>query len=87
MTTAAERQKALQDILEQRVLILDGAMGTMLQQRHLTAADFGGSALERWRRVSNLGCKEGQFFGVSEPLAVQDSPSQSSVLHQGRDGL
>ena len=46
MTTAAERQKALLDLLEQRVLILDGAMGTMLQQRNLTAADFGGSALE-----------------------------------------
>jgi 5-methyltetrahydrofolate--homocysteine methyltransferase len=46
MTTAAERQKALLDILEQRVLILDGAMGTMLQQRNLTAADFGGAALE-----------------------------------------
>ena len=46
MTTAQERHQALQDILEQRVLILDGAMGTMLQQRHLTAADFGGSALE-----------------------------------------
>src|ERR1700691_1657837 len=51
MTTAAERQKALQDILEQRVLILDGAMGTMLQQRHLTAADFGGSALEGCNEV------------------------------------
>jgi 5-methyltetrahydrofolate--homocysteine methyltransferase len=41
MTTAAERQKALQDILEQRVLVLDGAMGSMLHQR-ITVADFGG---------------------------------------------
>ena len=32
--------------MEQRVLVLDGAMGTMLQQAHLTAADFGGAALE-----------------------------------------
>src|SRR6516165_8113407 len=46
MTTPQERLRALQDILEQRVLVLDGAMGTMLQQRHLTAADFGGPALE-----------------------------------------
>jgi len=30
----------------ERVLVLDGAMGTMLQQRNLTAADFGGTALE-----------------------------------------
>ena len=46
MTTPEERHRALADILEQRVLVLDGAMGTMLQQRHLTAADFGGPALE-----------------------------------------
>ena len=46
MTTPEERRKALADILEQRVLILDGAMGTMLQQRTLTAEDFGGPALE-----------------------------------------
>jgi 5-methyltetrahydrofolate--homocysteine methyltransferase len=46
MTTPSERLQALADILEQRVLVLDGAMGTMLQQRNLTAADFGGPALE-----------------------------------------
>ena len=46
MTTPEERRKALADILEQRVLVLDGAMGTMLQQRTLTAEDFGGPALE-----------------------------------------
>ena len=46
MTTPGERYQALTDILEQRVLVLDGAMGTMLQQRNLTAADFGGPALE-----------------------------------------
>src|SRR5260370_21833342 len=28
------------------MLVHDGAMGTMLQQRNLTAADFGGPALE-----------------------------------------
>jgi 5-methyltetrahydrofolate--homocysteine methyltransferase len=32
MTTSSERRKALADILEQRVLVLDGAMGTMLHQ-------------------------------------------------------
>src|SRR4051812_1125777 len=40
------RRQALLDALQERVLILDGAMGTMLQQRHLTADDFGGPALE-----------------------------------------
>src|SRR3954470_5153810 len=40
------RRQALEDALSSRVLVLDGAMGTMLQQRHLTADDFGGAALE-----------------------------------------
>src|SRR5436309_3951449 len=46
MRNLAESQKALRELLGQRVLVLDGAMGTMLQQRNLTAADFGGPALE-----------------------------------------
>jgi len=41
-----ESANALRELLSQRILVLDGAMGTMLQQRHLTAADFGGAALE-----------------------------------------
>jgi 5-methyltetrahydrofolate--homocysteine methyltransferase len=41
-----ERRLALLDLLNERILVLDGAMGTMLQQRTLTAADFGGAAYE-----------------------------------------
>src|ERR1700761_6339712 len=40
------RRQALEDALTSRILVLDGAMGTMLQQSRLTAADFGGAALE-----------------------------------------
>src|SRR5207244_11497405 len=36
MNTPQERQKALNDILEQRVLVLDGAMGTMIHQAPLS---------------------------------------------------
>src|SRR3954470_14672540 len=46
MTTPQERQQALEQLLAERVLVLDGAMGTMLQQRTLTAEDFGGPVLE-----------------------------------------
>ncbi len=46
MTEFTARRRAIEEILEQRVLILDGAMGTMLQQQHLSADDFGGPALE-----------------------------------------
>ena len=43
--------KDLRELLGQRVLMLDGAMGTMLQQRDLTAADFGGATLEGCNEV------------------------------------
>ena len=46
MTASEERREALVDALESRILVIDGAMGTMLQQQHLTAADFGGPVLE-----------------------------------------
>jgi len=46
MTTSEERERTLAEILQQRVVVLDGAMGTMLQQQRLTAQDFGGPALE-----------------------------------------
>jgi 5-methyltetrahydrofolate--homocysteine methyltransferase len=41
----------LEELLSQRILVLDGAMGTMIQSRQLTAADFGGAALEGCNEV------------------------------------
>src|SRR5215467_11851613 len=46
MRNLSESGKALRELLSQRILVLDGAMGTMLQHRNLNAADFGGPALE-----------------------------------------
>jgi len=46
MRNLNESGKALRELLSQRILVLDGAMGTMLQQRNLSAADFGGPVLE-----------------------------------------
>src|SRR5512145_2328886 len=36
----------LREALGRRILVLDGAMGTMLQAADLTAADFGGARYE-----------------------------------------
>jgi 5-methyltetrahydrofolate--homocysteine methyltransferase len=44
----------LRDALSQRILVLDGAMGTMLQSADLTAEDFGGAALEGCNEHLNL---------------------------------
>jgi 5-methyltetrahydrofolate--homocysteine methyltransferase len=40
------RRQQLYDALTTRILILDGAMGTMLQAHHPTADDYGGPGLE-----------------------------------------
>ncbi len=42
----SSRHKLLEDAVSSRILILDGAMGTMLQARNPTADDFGGAGLE-----------------------------------------
>jgi 5-methyltetrahydrofolate--homocysteine methyltransferase len=45
-TTQRERAEALQELLAERILVLDGATGTWMQAQNLTAADFGGPELE-----------------------------------------
>ncbi len=44
------RIEALRQALAGRILVLDGAMGTMIQQSRLEAADFRGSRFEDWPR-------------------------------------
>ncbi len=41
-----ERAEALQELLAERILVLDGATGTWMQDQDLSAADFGGPELE-----------------------------------------
>src|SRR5882672_9001599 len=57
-----DRTQQLLDALDQRILVMDGAMGTMIQQRELSAADFGGPALE--------GCNENLV--LTRPEIVKD---------------
>jgi 5-methyltetrahydrofolate--homocysteine methyltransferase len=57
-----QRQQALAEALATRILVLDGAMGTMLQQRDLTAEDFGGPSLE--------GCNE--YLVKTRPHIVEE---------------
>ena len=52
---------ALRDALTRRLLVLDGAMGTMLQAASLTADDFGGARYE--------GCNE--HLNLTRPDVVQ----------------
>lgn len=51
----------IENLIKERILILDGAMGTMIQQSELTAQDFGGPALE--------GCNE--YLNVTRPDLIR----------------
>ena len=42
---ATDRSALLARLMDERILILDGAMGTMIQCRHLTEADYRGACL------------------------------------------
>jgi 5-methyltetrahydrofolate--homocysteine methyltransferase len=41
-----ERAKLLEELLAERILVIDGATGTAIQEHNLTAEDFGGPHLE-----------------------------------------
>lgn len=55
------RIRKLRELIQTRVVVLDGAMGTGIQDLNLSADDFGGAAFE--------GCLE--YLNVVKPEAVQ----------------
>ena len=54
MKNMIQQGLALRELLRERILVLDGAMGTMLQQANLTAADFGDAHLEGCNENLNM---------------------------------
>ena len=52
----------LREAFARRILVLDGAMGTMIQARGLSAEDFGGAQYE--------GCNE--YLNVTRPDVIRD---------------
>ncbi len=72
--------KELKELLEKRVLVLDGAMGTMIQQLHLEEEDYRG---DRWRdygyRLS--GCND--LLCITMPEAIKQI--HKSYLDAGAD--
>ena len=51
----------LQQQLEKKILIIDGAMGTMIQSAQLSAEDFGGEQYE--------GCNE--YLTLTSPHVIE----------------
>jgi 5-methyltetrahydrofolate--homocysteine methyltransferase len=60
--TTSSRSRQLIEALESRILVMDGATGTAIQNKNLTASDFGGEDLE--------GCNENLTF--TRPDVVEE---------------
>jgi 5-methyltetrahydrofolate--homocysteine methyltransferase len=71
----SQRVKKLIQRLNERVLVLDGAMGTAIQEKNLTEADFGGAAYE--------GCNE--YLVITKPQVIEDI--HQAYLDAGADIL
>ena len=65
-------EKALRDLLSQRILILDGAMGTMIQQYKLQESDYRGERFADWK---------GQDLKGNNDLLVLTRPEVIREIH------
>ena len=61
------RTTNLHDLLTRRIAILDGAMGTMIQQFHFSEADYRGTQFAAYRRDLK-GCND--LLAITQPEAI-----------------
>jgi 5-methyltetrahydrofolate--homocysteine methyltransferase len=77
----ADKIEHLQRILRERIVIIDGAMGTMVQQHKLTEADFRGRRFADWRGKDLKGLND--LLNVTQPQTIEDIHRQ--YLEAGAD--
>jgi 5-methyltetrahydrofolate--homocysteine methyltransferase len=71
----------LQRLLRERIVILDGAMGTMIQQRKLDEAAFRGARFADWRGKDLKGLND--LLNLTQPQIIEDIHRQ--YLDAGAD--
>src|SRR5438445_730642 len=54
----AEDLHPLEALMRERIVVLDGAMGTMVQQHRLSEADYRGERFQNWNGKDLKGCLE-----------------------------
>jgi len=67
MTDKIEQFKQL---LRERIVIIDGAMGTMIQQRRLSEADFRGERFKDWKGKDLKGNND--LLNITRPDVIED---------------
>jgi 5-methyltetrahydrofolate--homocysteine methyltransferase len=71
----------LEDLLRERIVILDGAMGTMIQQRKLSEQDYRGKKFRDWKRNDLKGSLE--LLNLTQPQVIEEI--HSAYLEAGAD--
>lgn len=74
------RAQALPELLKKRIVVLDGAMGTMIQQHKLTEADFRGT---RFADHSSELKGNNELLNLTQPQVISDI--HSAYLLAGAD--
>jgi len=72
--------KAIQDCLQERILIIDGAMGTMIQRYKLSEADYRG---ERFRDWASDVKGNNDLLSITQPQIIEEIHKQ--YLDAGAD--
>ncbi|HLN26375.1 MAG TPA: methionine synthase [Gemmataceae bacterium] len=68
MSARMSTQQVLEELLAERILVLDGAMGTMIQANQLSEADFRGSRFRKHPR-DLAGCND--LLALTQPRVVE----------------
>ncbi len=71
----------LRDILKRRIMILDGAMGTMIQRYKLTEADYRGERFVTFAPPASAGARE-LFVKGNNELLVLTQPHIIQEIHE-----
>ena len=79
MTT--QGQHPLERLMRQRIVILDGAMGTMVQQRKFTELDYRGARFQDWKGKDLKGSIE--LLLLTKPTVIDEIHRQ--YLEAGAD--
>ena len=73
-------ESSIEALLHERILILDGAMGTMIQQRKLDEAAFRGEQFKDWSKDLK---GHNDLLNVTQPAIIEEIHRQ--YLEAGAD--
>jgi len=71
----------LEELLHQRIVVLDGAMGTMIQRRKLSEQDYRGEKFRDWKGKDLKGSLE--LLNLTQPQVIEEI--HSAYLEAGAD--